>query len=151
VKRIVNLVMQLAKDLQAVPQILIVEDDRDDRFLMSRTLDLLGCQVYEATNVTEAHNLLNARISNNPLHPFDVVFLDLQLVGGPNGIEVLRRFHDIAPEVPVIIVTGFPESQMLQDAFSVGYFGLVSKPLEREAVRQIFRKHRIPHEPETEK
>jgi CheY-like chemotaxis protein len=151
VNRIVNLVMQLAKDLHTVPQILIVEDDRDDRFLMSRTLDQLGCQVYEAASAEEAYSIIDKRISGNPLHPFDVVFLDLQLVGGANGVDVLRRIHDLAQEVPVIIVTGYPESRMLHEAFSIGYFGLVSKPLEKEAVRQIFRKHKIPHEPETEK
>jgi two-component system response regulator PilR (NtrC family) len=138
--------MQLAKDLQSIPQILVVEDDENDMELMRLTLTGIGCEVYPAKSVDEAYRVIDARIVSDPEWPFDVVFLDLKLIGGQDGTEVLRRMSVKAPSVPVVIVTGYPESRALEEAFRISYFGMVQKPLEKEAVRQIFKKHRIPHE-----
>lgn len=146
VRRIVEQVIKLAQDLNAVPQILIVEDNENDLILMSRTLDKLGCQVYTARSAEEANQKIMDRLTSGMTKPYDIILLDLKLDGGSEGTEVLRKMNEHASTVPVVIVTGYPHSEVLMKAVQIGYFGLVQKPLEPEAVKQIFRKHKIEHQ-----
>jgi DNA-binding NtrC family response regulator len=141
-KRIVDLITQLARDMQSTPHVLIVEDDEHDRFLMGRTLRKMGCEVFETGSATEAESLIRSRLETCPDYPFDVCFVDLKLIDG-EGADVIRSIHSAAPKVPVIIVTGFPRGDMIERATAAGYFGLVSKPLEEVTIGQIFQQHRI--------
>lgn len=87
-----------------MPKILIVEDEFLIRLTLAEALSDEGFEVIEAGTGKEAVGLL----ASNP----EVVLLltDIQLPGGMNGLQVAQAARQSAPELPVIFMTGRPDS-----------------------------------------
>jgi two-component system response regulator DevR len=77
--------------------------------------------VAEATTVREA-------ISQAEELAPDVVVLDIRLPGG-NGLEACRQIKAHRPETRVIILTSFPDDEVLFDAIAAGADGYVLKQI----------------------
>jgi DNA-binding NarL/FixJ family response regulator len=77
--------------------------------------------VAEATTVREA-------ISQAEQLAPDVVVLDIRLPGG-NGLEACRQIKAQRPETRVIILTSFPDDEVLFDAIAAGADGYVLKQI----------------------
>jgi len=57
----------------------------------------------------------------------DVVLLDIELGGEPNGFQVLSKIRSEVPRTPVVMVTRHDPSQMGADAWRLGAFGYIEK------------------------
>jgi YesN/AraC family two-component response regulator len=66
-------------------------------------------RIKEASNGTEAINILKSP------NEIDLVILDVRM-SGMDGIEVLERLKQIAPDVRVIILTGYGSKEVAVDA-----------------------------------
>jgi two-component system response regulator DevR len=73
--------------------------------------------VGEATTVREAEQLVP-----------DVVVLDIRLPGG-DGLDACRQIKAQRPETRVIILTSFPDDEVLYDAIAAGADGYVLKQI----------------------
>jgi DNA-binding response OmpR family regulator len=85
-------------------RVLVVEDEVLVRLILAETLQDEGFHVVEAATGDEA-----ARLIDGP-DGFDVVVTDIQMPGRLNGLHVgahARRRH---ADIPVIYVTGRPDS-----------------------------------------
>ena len=58
--------------------------------------------------------------------PWDLVLLDINMPGR-NGLDVLQDLRRLYPELPVIILSAFPEKDYAMRAFKLGAAGYVSK------------------------
>ena len=89
---------------QAVPRVLIVEDDPNDRQWIARTLGTAGYEVEAVATGAEA----NERCAK---HRYDAITLDL-LLPDMHGREILRSIRASGPntETPVVIVTVVADS-----------------------------------------
>ena len=63
----------------------------------------------------------------------DVVVLDIRLPGG-NGLEACRQIKDLRPETRIIVLTSYPDDEMLFDAISCGADGYVLKQIGSDAL-----------------
>jgi len=108
----------------AEQRVLVVEDEEDWQQELTRAFkELFGEEVDVAHDLDPAWILLNSR-------HYEIVTVDLSLVGGtpsnaftPNerGFELLKRLrhsHRAAPSPALIIVTGYPTSQAMIEAFT---------------------------------
>jgi DNA-binding NtrC family response regulator len=70
----------------------------------------------------------------------DCVLLDLQMPGGLDGIEVLRRIreHDSAP--PVIVLTAFATAENTIEAMRLGAFDHLTKPIGRSQLDGLLKR-----------
>jgi two-component system response regulator DevR len=75
----------------------------------------------EATTVREAVSQVEQ------LAP-DVVVLDIRLPGG-NGLEACRQIKDLRPETRIIVLTSYPDDEVLFDAIACGADGYVLKQI----------------------
>jgi DNA-binding NarL/FixJ family response regulator len=75
----------------------------------------------EASSVREAVTL------SEQLAP-DVVVLDIRLPGG-NGLEACRQIKDRRPDTRVIVLTSYPDDEVLFDAIAAGADGYVLKQI----------------------
>ena len=66
---------------------------------------------------------------------FDMVFLDLQLPDVP-GDEVYARIKAIHPDLPIVIITGYPDSEILSKILQMGPVTVIKKPIELEQLNQ---------------
>src|SRR2546425_403859 len=84
---------------QAKPRVLVVDDDPLTRSLLSIALQ---SQAFEVIPAGDAGAALEQVRSEAP----EIVILDLRLPG-LDGMEALRKLKEIAPELPVVILTGY--------------------------------------------
>lgn len=95
-------------------KVLIVEDEATWRKLYQRVLEKEGYQVWTASSLPEALDLLNR-------HFFHVAVVDIRLVdgqpGNQDGIEVVKRISQADEGTRAIIITAFGTIQMTRDAF----------------------------------
>jgi two-component system invasion response regulator UvrY len=70
---------------------------------------------------------------------FDVVLLDIAMPGR-GGIEVLKQIKDLGVDIPVLILSIFPEEQYALRALRAGASGYVTKNCEAELLVKAIRK-----------
>ena len=113
------------------PTVLVVDDEQIIRKLIASFLEAGGYQVRLAANGREGLAYLEKEDLN-------LVLLDLKMPK-MNGPEFLRRCRKTNPNLPVIIVTGYPDSDLMLEAMRYGPITLVAKPIEREQLMKTIR------------
>jgi excisionase family DNA binding protein len=106
--------------VEAKANILVVDDEEVVRLLFKTTLEELGHQVTGAASALRGLELIKRR-------DFDLVFLDLKMPG-MDGAELFRQIKTIKPKLPVTIITGYPDSELMARALTYGPFGVMNKP-----------------------
>jgi CheY-like chemotaxis protein len=109
-----------------VRSILWVDDEAEllephRRFLTDR-----GFEVASASNADDAAELLRRR-------PFDLVLLDEQMPG-KRGLDAFREISEIAPSMPVIMVTKSEEDDTLSEALGADVREYLVKPVSPRQV-----------------
>ena len=69
---------------------------------------------------------------------FDLLFLDLKLPDGPAD-EVYDAAKQIDPDLAIVIITGYPDSAMLNRILMRGPVTVLKKPLKIEQLKQTVR------------
>jgi len=108
--------------VDAKASILVVDDEKIVRSLFKDTLEELGHRVITAETGSEGLELVKQQ-------DFDLVFLDLKMPG-MDGAELFRQIKTIKPTLPVTIITGYPDSEMMSRALAHGPFGVMKKPFD---------------------
>lgn len=117
---------------QERPKVLVVDDDPRICSLVADTLELQSLDVITATDAGAA---LQGVRSDAP----DIVILDLRLPG-LDGMEALRRLKEIAPQLPVIILTGYGDVASAVEAMRLGAYDFLTKPVETEKILVVVRR-----------
>lgn len=121
--------------------ILVVDDAVEQRDIAARMLERLGYRVHVVSGGEEAFEYLKA-------HEADLLILDMIMDPGIDGLETYRRALEINPKQKAIIVSGFSETERVQEAQKLGAGAYVRKPYLMEkigvAVRDELRKMRRP-------
>lgn len=102
--------------------ILVVDDEPVIGQLFEDTLKQNGYRVSTALSSLKALELLKK-------HPFDLIFLDLKMPE-LDGAELFRRIRQINNRVPVVIITGYPDSELMARAMEYGPFLVLKKPFD---------------------
>ena len=102
-------------------RILVVDDDPIIGLLFREALETLGHAVVTADTSADGLEYVE-RLD------FGLIFLDLKMPE-MDGAELLRRIKNISPEVPVTIITGYPDSEIMMRALEQGPFSVMKKPL----------------------
>ena len=71
-------------------------------------------------------------------HDFDIILADLAMPGA-SGLDVARRLKEIAPGVPVVLVTGWEVSIQPEQLKAVGIINVLHKPFRIEQLTEIVR------------
>jgi two-component system phosphate regulon response regulator OmpR len=117
---------ELADD---APHLLLVDDDRRIRDLLSRFLSSEGYRVTTAKSATEARAKLTG------LH-FDLLILDV-MMPGETGFELARSIRT-GSAVPIVMLTARHEAESRIEGLQIGADDYVAKPFEpRELVLRI--------------
>lgn len=139
-KSTVDLVGCLVKDFSQTPEVLIADCDTAFCSIFKNLLERLGCHVSVCNKVSECIDSIAAHIDLDSR--LDIVFLDIN-IPETNGVDILKKLKEKMPSVPVIIVTGNEDNNLIQEALKYGFLGLVEKPINLEEISMIFKKHRI--------
>ncbi len=67
---------------------------------------------------------------------FDIVVTDIRM-DEIDGIEVLGKVLESAPDTKVIIITGYATIEMAREALTKGAFDFISKPFKPDELREV--------------
>ncbi|MDP9385289.1 MAG: response regulator transcription factor [Actinomycetota bacterium] len=121
----------------SVLDILVVDDDRPLRDMLSRSFEREGHRV---TAVADGHAALSAAADR----PYDVVLLDIALGPGPAGHDVARLLRARRDVVPIIMLTALDSEADAVQGLEAGADDYVTKPFGlaelRSRIRAVLRR-----------
>lgn len=106
-------------------RILVVEDNEGVREIPAGILRNQGYQVVEAEDGEEAIR----HLQDGP--PFDLLFTDIALPGGMNGVQIAEQAKRIQPDIKVLFTTGYAENAVARNGKLDPGITLVNKPYRR--------------------
>ncbi len=110
-----------AKPADDAPHLLVVDDDRTIRVLLSRFLAREGYRVSTAESAAEARAKLDGL-------SFDLLILDI-MMPGENGFDLARAIRATS-EVPILMLTARDEKESRIMGLEIGADDYVAKPFE---------------------
>jgi len=121
------------------PLVLVVDDERSFRDTTRIFLESEKYRVATAANGKEALDLMRRE-------PPDLILLDL-VMPGMSGVDVLSEVHRINPDLTVIVVTAYPDSELMAKALRYPPVTLLPKPVEKnilvKTINRIIRGARV--------
>ena len=118
----------LKEEKSGQPTVLVVDDDESLQNLFKLFLKKIGFSRVVVGTVKEAIAALEKQ-------RFDLVFLDLKLPDGPAD-DVYDFVKRDQPDCPIVIITGYPDSEMLDRILAKGPITVLKKPLKTEQLQQ---------------
>jgi two-component system, chemotaxis family, chemotaxis protein CheY len=124
------------KDTPGKGRVMVIDDEENIRKLVRMTLAKAGYDVVEAENGEDAVRVI--RDSDNQLM-VDVITCDIRMPK-VNGIEAIAYFRQQFPSIPIIVITGFPETDMAVSLLKQGVVDYVPKPVDGEKLLSVVAK-----------
>lgn len=108
--------------------VLVVDDTKNIRLLLSKCLENENFIVHSATNATDALDLVSK-------HTFDVAFIDIKMpnISGTALLELLRK---AGHTFPVIIMTAFGTIKNAVTTTQMGAKAYLQKPFTSSTIRK---------------
>ncbi len=110
-------------------QVLVVDDEELYRRALERILARVGHKVLMARDADDALSVLQSE-------SVDLVLCDIKMPG-INGLELVRRVHELQPDLPCIVITGYSSPETSIEALRAGAFWYLEKPFEQERLDVI--------------
>jgi DNA-binding NtrC family response regulator len=114
------------------PRVLIVDDHPAECELVEDALRMVG---FEARSVHDGASALEALA----MAPFDVVVTDLKMAG-MSGTQLCRAITEVAPHLPVILVTAFGSIDSAVEAMRAGAYDFLTKPFDVDGLELVLRR-----------
>jgi two-component system response regulator PilR (NtrC family) len=114
-----------------VEKILVVDDEKSLREVMSIMLKRAGYEVTEASDGEQAIGQVNKEI-------YDLVITDLRMPKA-DGMDVLKAVKSSSPDTVVLVVTAFGTADSAVEAMKQGAYDYLTKPFQVDEVQLIIR------------
>lgn len=102
-------------------KILVVDDDSQ---IVRTTCDILKIKGHEPIAASSGEEGLEKIKADLP----DCVLMDIKMPG-IDGIETLRRMKEIAPSLPVVLISAYVTDKTAEEAKRAGAYAVLNKPL----------------------
>ena len=132
--------------MASLPKVLVVDDDEN---IISAFEDFFRRERWRMIAASTAQEAMD-RLDEADI---DLLITDIRLKR-QSGVTLFIRMKAEHPGVPVIVITGYPESITVEDLKLLGAETLLQKPLELDKLRKAVRaalQHRGRNEEGTEK
>lgn len=114
-------------------RVLVVDDEETSREVTSRMLSTFGFETTSLSSGVEAVDFLRA----DPQR-FGLVILDLTMPV-MDGVETFRAMKKIAPNLRVILMSGYNEQEAVQRFSGQGLAAFIQKPFKLQELRELLR------------
>jgi len=112
-------------------RLLLVDDEESYVNVLSKRMTKRNFEVSSALSGAQAIRLLRKQ-------DFDAVVLDLKMED-MDGIEVLKILKTMAPELPVIMLTGHGSETAAREGITFGAFDYLTKPCDLDELIEKIR------------
>ncbi len=108
--------------------ILVVDDNEMCRNVLAKVLLKCNYEVITAPSGEEAIEVFKKE-------ECDLFIADIKMPG-ISGIDLLKILRTVAPQIGVIIITGYGEIDSYLESMALGASGYLQKPIEADKLRQ---------------
>jgi DNA-binding NtrC family response regulator len=115
--------------MQQNATILIIDDEKIALRNLEHVMKKEGYMVVSTQSGQNALKLLEEQ-------SFDVVLTDLRMEK-VDGMQILKRCHELYPDTEVIMITGFATLETAVETMKHGAFYYISKPFKLDEVRKV--------------
>lgn len=119
--------------------ILLVEDDESIRFMLQTKLYKDGYNVSVAANGLHALQVVRSG------QQFDLIICDLKMPG-KDGLEFFTTIRELNIQVPMVILTGYPEKNKIVQAIRNGVRDVLLKPIKHQDLVEKIKTYLGPEE-----
>ena len=112
------------------PRVLFMDDEPDIRTIVEKILTSHGFDVICTSTGEEAIEAYYEAFDDD--HPFDVILLDLEVVGGMGGKDTIAVLRQDFPNIKAIVTTGYLDDVVLSNHREHGFSGVLTKPFQME-------------------
>ncbi|MDK2886765.1 MAG: hypothetical protein PWP54_1328 [Thermosipho sp. (in: thermotogales)] len=109
-----------------MPRFLVVDDERNIRFLIER---LLADESTKIDSFVSAEEALEAFFKNK--EDYDLIITDIKLPG-KSGLELIREIRKEAIDIPVLIISAYVKPEIISELFKFENVDYLSKPFTKE-------------------
>ena len=114
-------------------KILVVDDEAEVREVIKLQLEQRGLHILEAVDGQNAIDILR---SGDNLVNVGVILCDIRMPK-VNGVECIQFLREQAPGIPIVVVTGYPDSELATDLMKQGVKEYLVKPVEKEKLLAV--------------
>ena len=104
-------------------------------FLLLGRKNKVGHKVHTAANGEDAIEIFRKALESN--EKFDLVILDLTIIGGMGGKEALGHILEICPDVKAVVSSGYSEDSLMADPGKYGFKYRLPKPYSLQELVQF--------------
>ena len=123
--------MKNTQSPRAFIRLLVIDDETVFVEVLAKRLGRRGVDVEKAFSGQQGIQMLRHR-------DYDAVLLDLKMPD-MDGIEVLKVIKIIAPDLPVILLSGHGASEAVQRGLAGGAFDFLAKPYDLDRLLEKIR------------
>ena len=106
--------------------ILVVDDEQIVRDFFMDVAESMGGNV-------ETANDGNVAVKKCKEHHYDIIFMDMRMPH-MNGLDACKTILSFDPATKVVMMSGFSEDRMMDEAIDSGAIAKIAKPFELKAV-----------------
>jgi PAS domain S-box-containing protein len=106
---------------QSAGTVLIVEDEPAVLEVAAEIFESLGYDILTAVDAVTGLEILKSDM------PIDVLFSDVVMPNGMNGVELSRKARELRPGIKILLASGYPMSTLPSEGFGEGT-SFISKP-----------------------
>ena len=111
--------------------IMVVDDEESIRYTFESFLSEEG---YTVTTTDSCEDALVLTVEND----FSLIYADI-LLGGKNGMELLKAVREQKNNVPVVMITGEPSIETAAESLRLGAFDYIVKPVRQDPLLRVTR------------
>jgi signal transduction histidine kinase/CheY-like chemotaxis protein len=130
-----NVAIPVIEIISEKPNILVVEDEPVNMFLISEILQKMGITVIKAQNGKEALELLSGQ---NP----EIIFMDINMpeMDGLTATRLIRQMPCPKGDIPIIALTADVVVEVKEDCINAGMNDYISKPFRLKEIQLVLKK-----------
>jgi len=117
--------------MQAERMLLLVEDDAAFARTLGRSFERRGYTVLQAASLEEVSALLRE-------HSPGYAVVDLKLNGDASGLACVQALHAHAPQMLIVVLTGFASIATAVEAIKLGACHYLAKPSNTDDIEAAF-------------
>ena len=114
-------------------KILVVDDENDVRDVIRLQLEQKGFNVLEAVDGQNAINILQ---SGDNLVNVGLILCDIRMPK-VNGVEAIEFLKKEAPGIPIVVITGYPDTELATGLLKKGVKDYLVKPVEKDKLMAV--------------
>ncbi len=112
-------------------RILVVDDDA---IVVKSCKYILEAEGFEVATVSTAENALQTIHHND----FDLLLVDVKMPKH-DGLFLMREIKKHLPEIPILVMSGYPTPTTVSDVFKLGATQFIPKPFRPDELIQVVR------------